>query len=77
MDLGKHLPLEVELKLAATLVPVTLEAQEDGCYTCTFQPNAPGYHRLEILCHGRPIAGSPFSVKVGILLRLTKIGERN
>ncbi|KAK9904172.1 hypothetical protein WJX75_005923 [Coccomyxa subellipsoidea] len=64
VDPEEHLPLEVMVKLAAVELPVMVEAQEDGCYTCSYQPISPGYHRLEILCNGLPLRGSPFSVKV-------------
>ncbi len=63
MNLREHLPLEIELKMAAGICPVKVEAQDDGCYTCTFQPEVPGLHRLEITCLGQPVGGCPFSVK--------------
>lgn len=64
MDLEKHLPLDVEVKFAGPECPVTIVAQEDGCYACTYQAKAPGFHRLEVTSCGKPVGCSPFSVKV-------------
>lgn len=64
VDLAEQLPLEVTLKGPAGTEPVAVAANnEDGCYECTYTAPAAGFYRLELLCRGKPVAGSPLSVQ--------------
>lgn len=56
--------MEIELKNGAVECPVEVHAQQDGCYTCSFTPQVPGFFRLHVTSGGKPLGGSPFSVKV-------------
>ena len=44
--------------------PVSVEAQREGLFACTYTPAAPGFYRLHLAHKGAPLPRTPFSVQV-------------
>ena len=59
------LPLEVTLTDGSGAdCPVAVTEADGGRLRCTYNPRDAGFHRLELVCRGAQLPGSPFSVPV-------------
>lgn len=65
-DVLPRSPVAIELQGAGPTVQVHCSPCQDGRYSCTYTPAAPGFYRLKITCAGQAIRGSPYSVQVDL-----------